>query len=182
MTGTGQTPITRATRVAAGALGVPAQLLADADAATGALPGAADLVATAARRGTTPTALLERVLEEACPPGPARAGADHTHQHGAAGAAPHRLTEEGIVITDRKGHEFYELNDLELLWGPTVARETWKRVVLGTPTHYGIDARGRRVTAPSGQTLGWEDLIPAEQWPDVLRAAVAVADSLEGRS
>lgn len=67
---TGQTPITRATRVAAGALGVPAQLLADADAATGALPGAADLVATAARLGVTPTALLEHVLEKACPPPP----------------------------------------------------------------------------------------------------------------
>lgn len=86
------------------------------------------------------------------------------------------------MITDRySGRRYCGLEDVEAIWPPAIAQAAWEQTVAGGVAHYGLDDRGRRVAAPlGGHVMGLDDLIPAEQLPEVLRAAQGIAKKGRG--
>lgn len=82
------------------------------------------------------------------------------------------------MILDNRGHELYELADLALLWGPDFAMHVWDIVVIGHPSWLGLNKSTDHVERiPAGTaTTGYDSLVPASTWPEILSAAVRIAD------
>lgn len=82
------------------------------------------------------------------------------------------------MILSRDGREFYEIEDLALLWGAPFARHVWDLIIVGNRSDLGLNQRTSEVGhLPTGTTTtDYTALVPASTWPAVLSAAVRIAD------
>lgn len=81
------------------------------------------------------------------------------------------------MILDSQGHELYELADLELLWGEPFARHVWDLIVVGRHSDLGVSLRTHDIIdLPTEETNGYDSLVPAKSWPDILSIAARIAD------
>lgn len=81
------------------------------------------------------------------------------------------------MILGKDGKEFYQIGDLALLWGAPFARHVWDLIIVGNRSDLGVSLRTHDVIdLPAEETNGYDSLVPAKTWPDILRIAALIAD------